>query len=468
MAISEEEYQLYYSAANSAGLPDEQILNFAHGDYGPLPKALLFHAAARAADEPGGPDLIGFGGARGPGKSHATICQAVLDDCMRFPGLKGLFLRSIGKSARESFEDLLDKALPHLRQFYRPSLSKLVLPNGSIVRLGGFRCDRDIEDYIGIEYDWVVVEELNLLTKLRAEKLFGSVRTSKDGWRARKYATFNPGGVGHAWVKRRFIEPWRSGTETDTRFIFSTVDDNPFIGQDYVKYLDGLTGWLGKAWRWGDWDISAGQYFTTWNHEVHVDEFETVHGWRYWMSLDYGFTHYTVATLFCEHDGDIYVVDSHAERQWHVKRHADAIKALLARHGLRLDTLDDFVAGPDVWAQRGTELTVAQQYEAEGISFTRATTDRIAGATEILALLGDVEHGIRSRLTVHRRCARLRESIPAMQHDPHRPEDVLKVNCDDDGLGGDDDFESFRYGIMARAGTGGITMIPNPLAGYRG
>jgi phage terminase large subunit len=467
MAANQQKLDRYIKEARVAGCPDDQLRNFRAGNYCPLPRALEFHAAARAADKPDGPSMIGLGGARGGGKSHATSCQMVLDDCVRYPGIKFLFLRSVGKSARESFEDLLDKALPHLRQYYQPSRLRLALPAGSLVVLGGFRTESDINKYIGIEYDGVALEEANLLTSRKVEELFGSVRSSKPGWRVRKYLTFNPGGVGHAWIKQRFIKPWRDGTETDTRFIFSTVDDNPFISEDYVKYLDSLTGWLKRAWRYGDWDISAGQFFTTWRDDIHVEEFDVVHGRRFWMSLDYGFTHYTVATLACEHDGDIDVVDSHAERRWLVKSHADAIKAMLARHGLSLDKLDDFVAGPDVWAQRGTELTVAQQYEQEGIYFSRANTDRIAGAAEILALLGDTEAGIRSRLRVHPRCGRLRECLPAMQHDPHRPEDVLKVNCDEDGLGGDDDYDSFRYLVMART-QGGITVIPNPLAGYRG
>lgn len=388
---------------------------------------------------------------------------------MRRDGLKFLFLRNIGKSARESFEDLISKAVRPLHKYYQPSRSRVMMPNGSRILLGGFRNERDIDQYVGIEYDGIVIEELNLLTKRKADELFGSIRTSRDDWRVRKYCTFNPGGVGHAWVKKLFIEPWRNKTETDTRFIFATVDDNPFISPDYVKYLDGLTGWLKRAWRYGDWDIAAGQFFTTWNRDVHIiDDFQTIHGLRYWCSLDYGFTHFTATHLFCEHDGNVTVVDEHGEQKWLVPQHADAIKAMLARNGLSLDKLDDFVAGPDCWAQRGTELTIAEQYEREGIILSRANTDRISGAAQILSLLGDPPSGIPARLAVRRRCARLIEALAEMQHDPHRPEDVLKMNCDDDGLGGDDFFDSFRYGIMARIGGGGIGMRRDPLADYRG
>src|SRR5690606_23514703 len=94
-----------------------------------------------------------------------------------------------------------------------------------------------------------------------------------------------------------------------------------------------------RAWLDGDWDIAAGQFFTTFNRDVHVltaDRYpEIPDNWRVWLSLDYGFTHYTVCHLLAQDgDGTIFVVDEHAQRQWLVPRHVEAIEAMLARNGI--------------------------------------------------------------------------------------------------------------------------------------
>jgi hypothetical protein len=324
--------------------------------------------------------------------------------------------------------------------------------------LGHFHTEGDIDNYLGIEYDAIVLEEATTLSWEKFEKLRGSLRSSRPDWRPRLYATTNPGGVGHAWFKRLFVEPHRRGVQRETLFIPATVDDNAFVNPEYRRYLDGLTGWLKRAWRYGDWEIQAGQFFTTWRQDVHV--MPALAGplpghWRYWCSLDYGFTHYTAIYLLGQDgDGMIHTLAEHAERRWLPERHAAAWTATLARLGLGLHSLETFVAGGDVFS-RGRDArgkTVAEQYEEHGIHLERANDDRIGGAAQVLRLLGDVEAGIGPRVLVADTCARLIECLPGMQHDPHRPEDVLKTDTDDNGLGGDDPYDAWRYGLMAAAG----------------
>ena len=402
---------------------------------------------------PDGPTQIGQGGGRGGAKSHSAVCQVVHDDCKRFPGLKWLYLRSIGASARESFEDMIGKALPGAMQYYIRARSALELPNGSRVILGGFRNERDIDKYVGIEYDGIVADDAHLISKGKYDKIRGSLRTSKEDWRPRIYVTFNPGGIGHAYLKKLFVEPWRQKQETDTRFFFSLPEDNKFLNPEYIQYLDGLTGWLYKAWRKGNFDIAAGQFFTTFDRDVHVREpFRIPTNWKCWLAMDYGWIHWNVVYLFAKSadSGDVYVVDSHAARRWIVSSHASGIEAMLSRNGIHRRQIRRFVAGPDVFSRRD-EVTIAQQYEQHGWKLEAAQTDRINGAAEILRRLGDAAQGIRPSVFIFDRCARLIESLPAMQHDPHRPDDVLKVDADEDGNGGDDFYDTFRYGLMEAA-----------------
>lgn len=476
----ETELDRYLASARAAGCPRDQLAAFIKAGYVAQPKQLPFHAAARLADDPaampGATPAIAQGGARGGAKSHGALCQVVHDDCHRYPGLKWLFLRAVGASARESFEDMLSKALRHLMEYYKGHRGRLELPNGSTVILGGFRTDRDIEKYLGLEYDGILVDDAHLISADRHNKILGSLRTSKPGWRPRCYVTFNPGGIGHAYLKKTFVEPWRAGRETDTRFFFSLPEDNKFLNPEYIQYLEGLTGWLYRAWRKGDFDVAAGQFFTTFSSDVHVVNSDAMPApaswWTYWLSMDYGFTHWNVVHLFGESpDGTVYTLDEHAERRWLPERHAEAVRAMLARHNVDPAELYVFVAGADVFAARpGEQGSIADQWQAAGFTLTPAVMDRINGAGEVLKRLGDVDAGISPTWYIHERCGRLIECLPSLEHDPHRPEDVLKIDTDEDGAGGDDAYDSARYGLMVRALPAGavVTAGVNPLAGWRG
>lgn len=439
--------------AKKLGVPKDQLENFLRAGYVAQPKQLEFHAACRECDREDGPDQIGFGGARGPGKSHAAFAQIALDDCQRMDGLKALYLRKVAKNAREQFEDLRRSVLNYVQHEYDRTRGLISFPNGARVILGHFRTEGDVDQYLGIEYDLIAIEEATTLTLSKYKTLRDSNRTSKRGWRPRMYATTNPGNVGHAWFKERFITPARHNKETDTRFVFATVDDNRFIDSGYTKKLEENTGWKLRAYRFGDWDIAAGQYFSTWQHQAVVRPwFQIPKHWPVWCAMDYGFTHPTVVYLLAENDGKTYVIDEHRQSKWLPSQHAPAIKAMLQRNGVEIGRLAGFVAGADVFASKGDEQgkTIEKQYAEHGIRLTPAVMDRINGWGELLKLLGDPVNGIPARIEISERCRYLIECIPALQHNPNKPEDVLKWDVDEDGNGGDDPGDCLRYGLMFR------------------
>ena len=245
--------------------------------------------------------------------------------------------------------------------------------------------------------------------------------------------------------------------------------DNGFCNPEYRGVLERLTGWERRAWLDGDWDIAAGQYFTTFRRNAHVlEDFDDSRAVEWFAALDYGFAHYTVVLLGCKDgDGNVFVVDEHAERMMLPEAHAKAIKAMLARHRIsvpgstfssaqRLDDsqpstlnsqppLSRFVAGTDVFSRQSDGTSVARQYAKYGIHLRPAHTERISGWAEILDRLGDLDRNIMPRLFIHSRCGRLLATLPNLQHDPNRPEDVLKVDCDEQGAGGDDAADALRY-----------------------
>ena len=450
--------ELITSHARAAGCPPDQVQRLLTAGCVLQPRQLAASAAARLCDKPDGPTAIGYGGARGGGKSHWLLGQMGVDDCQRIPGLKCLLLRKVGKANLEHFEDLRRKLFTRLPHEFSAFRGILTFNNGSRIIAGHFQNEKDIDAYLGLEYDVIGIEEATTLTARKYQDITTCCRTSKPNWRPRIYSTTNPGGVGHAWYRTKFVLPMLEKRQADTAFIAARVTDNRWNNPEYVRVLQGLSGWQKRAWLDGDWDIAAGQYFTTLRREVHVvEDFDDTRAREWFVALDYGFAHYTVALLGCtDGDGNIFVVDEHAERLWLPQRHAAAIKAMLARHKigdrkLELGDLKRFVAGADVFSRQSDGTTIAAQYAKHGITLRCANTDRINGWAEILTRFGDIEADIRPSLFIHKRCARLIETLPTLQHDPNRPEDVLKVDADDDGVGGDDAADCLRYLVATKS-----------------
>jgi phage terminase large subunit len=446
----------YLSRLKAMGAPADLARNLVRARTPLQHRQVLASLAARECDHPDGPTEVAYGGARGGGKSFWGLVQVGADDCQREPGLKALILRKVGRAGKESFGDLRTQVFRYLPNEYAQSSGVLRFPNGSRIHLGHFKDEKDIDAYLGLEYDVALIEEATTLSAAKITGIRSCVRTSKPNWRPRIYLTFNPGGIGHTWAKDRYIKPYKAKAERNTRYVPATAKDNAFLNSEYVeKTLGGLTGWLRRAWLDGDWDIAAGQYFTTWREGIHVVKpFPVPESWRAWIALDYGFTHYTVAyVMVLDDEGHLYIVGEHGERRWLVERHVTAIRAMLTRLSIEEHRLGAWVAGSDVFAKKQSGGTVADDYAKVGIKLKPANMDRINGAAELLRRLGDVgaDPPIAPTMSIFSTCPRLIESIPSMIHDPNRPEDVLKVDTDDDGLGGDDFYDAARYGVMFAA-----------------
>jgi phage terminase large subunit len=316
--LTENPFQAFVEAAAEAGCPPDQTENFLRRGIILQPRQLAASAAARECDQSDGPTAIGYGGARGGGKSHWLLAQMGADDCQRVPQLKCLLLRKVGKANMENFEDLKQRLFRHTKHTFTRHRGLARVPK----RLADHR--RPLPNrgrhrrLPGLEYDVIGIEEATTLTYRKFTDISTCCRTSKPNWRPRIYSTTNPGGVGHAWYRKKFIIPFQKGTETETRFIAARVTDNVHNNPEYRKVLESLHGWQRRAWYDGDWDIAAGQYFTNFRREVHcINKFDPKSAREWFCALDYGFTHYTVVLLGCKDgDGNTYVVDEHAERQW--------------------------------------------------------------------------------------------------------------------------------------------------------
>lgn len=445
--------------AKSCGVPKDSLERFLLAGYVPQPKQMLFHGYARLADTIGELDEIGYGGARGGGKTHCGFAQIGIDDCQKFPNLSVLFLREKAGSAEESMQKLCTRILPRVP--HRPTRSIIYFPNGSSIKIGHFQYEKDINQYLSLEYDVIFIEQAEQLSQSKIEEIKTVNRTSIPGFKPRTYYTFNPGGVSHTFLKNKFIKPQRDGNETTTRFVFANVSDNKKVDKFYRSKLESLSGWKKKAWLDGDWDIFAGQYFETFSFQDHVidpnevPDLTAIPDLNIWCALDYGFKHYTVCYLLCEYDGDIYVIDEYAARKQLISTNAAGIKDMLTQNGVDISMLSNFVAGADVFAKKGDSgESFADEFFRCGIDLHTANTSRKAGAGKILQMLGDKKQEIEPSLRISSRCHGLIECLPAMMHNPNDPEDVLKVDTDDQGRGGDDWYDAFRYGVMVNNSLG--------------
>lgn len=439
-------------AAKASGIPKDSLERFLLAGYVPQPKQMEFHAIARAADHIDELEDIGYGGARGGGKTHCGFAQIAIDDCQKFNGLSVLFLREKSGSALESISKLSTKVLPRVP--HRPTQTVISFPNSSSIKVGHFQYEKDINQYLSLEYDVIFIEQAEQLSQSKLADIKTVNRTSIEGFKPRMYYTFNWGGLSHAFLKKKFLEPYRAGAETSTRFIPATVYDNRRVDRFYLAKLQALTGWKRKAWLDGDPDIFAGQYFEEFRHDKHVieprDLFDfAAAGCEFWIAIDYGYRHWTVCYLFTEFDGIIYCLDEFAARNQLISSNCEGIKEMLARWGLEVEDLINAVAGPDVFATKGDSgESFADNFAEHGIYLRAANASRRPGWGKIVDLLGDEKQGIEPSLKISSKCTGLIERLPALMHDPKNPEDVLKVNCDENGEGGDDHPDAFRYGVM--------------------
>src|SRR5438552_3235716 len=154
----------YLKSGRDVGCPREQMEHFARAGIVLQPRQLAASAAARLCDRPDGPTAIGYGGARGGGKSHWLLAQMGADDCQRAPGLKCLLLRKVGKANAEHFEELQRRLFVGLKREFSAYKGLLRFGNGSQIQAGHYQAEKAKENYLGLEYDVIGSEEATTLS----------------------------------------------------------------------------------------------------------------------------------------------------------------------------------------------------------------------------------------------------------------------------------------------------------------
>ena len=232
----------------------------------PNPKQLLFYQSKYK--------YTLYGGARGGGKSYAVRCKACML-ALNYAGIKILIIRRTFPELKENHVIPLTERLNGIAK-YKESEKAFFFPNGSRIKLGYCEHEGDVLQYQGQEWDVIFIDEATHLTEYQFQKLTEIIRGAND-FPHRMYLTANPGGVGHAWVKRLFIDRAYTGKENPDDYTFipaSIYDNTALLEKDpgYLQTLENLPEDQKKAELYGSWDVYEGQYFTEWDRDLHVIE----------------------------------------------------------------------------------------------------------------------------------------------------------------------------------------------------
>ena len=378
--------------------------------------------------------FIAYGGARGGGKTWAVRIKAMLLAC-RYAGIKILIIRRSFTELRDNHILPLQMELRDIAR-WKEQEKRFIFPNGSFIRFGYCSAERDVLQYQGQEYDIIFIDEATQLTEFQFQTFKGCLRGAND-YPKRMYLTCNPGGVGHAWVKRLFIDRQYVGEERpeDYEFIQAKVTDNPVLMKkdpEYVNMLRSLPYELREAWLNGSWDIFAGQYFSEWNRDVHVvPAFEPPQWWRRYITMDYGLD-MLAAYLIAVDDHDMaYVVREvyqgrdlgEGAKGLIVSEAAEAVKTLAGG-----DKITAYLAPPDLWnARQETGRSVADIFAASGIALTMTSNDRLDGwmaMHERLHVFEDEQGAKAAKLRIFPLCVNLIRTLPQLRYDDKHINDV--------------------------------------------
>lgn len=386
---------------------------------------------------------IAYGGARGGGKSWAVRTKSKLL-AFRYPGIKILIVRKTYKELQNNHIEQLTAELAGFAKYNR-SDKMFRFPNGSTISFGYCANEGDLGQYQGAEYDVVFIDEAGQLQESWIRKINLCVRGT-NGFPKRTYYTLNPGGPGHAYFKRVFVDRNFNPDEDpdDYFFIQAKVEDNKALMDkqpDYLRELENLPPTLRAAWKDGRWDVYEGQFFEDfrddpehyqdrrWTHVI--EPFEIPDGWTICRSYDFGYGKpFSCAWWAVDYDGTIYRImelygctrTPNEGVKWTPDKQFEEIHKTEMQHPWLKGKNIIGVADPAIWdASRGE--SVADTAAGYGVFFTPGDNERIAGWMQCHYRLQFDEDGY-PRMYVFNTCRAFIRTIPMLIYDEHRAEDL--------------------------------------------
>lgn len=419
-----------------------------------------------------------FGGAAGGGKSDALVIEALRQ--IKKPWYKGLILRKTYPQLAELIDKSLNyypRAIPGAR--YNASSHTWRFPSGAKVVFGSMQHAKDRLNYQGQAYDYIAFDELTHFTYEEYSYLFSRNRPNGPDTRVYIRATANPGGVGHGWVKERFITAapamtpieetvaWTmpDGTEQERKqtriFIPSLVWDNPALLQndpEYVQRLASMPEAERNALLYGDWNTFSGQVFTEWrNDPAHYEDRQWTHvikpfkvpkDWKVWCGLDWGYSRpFSVGWYAVDFERRLYRIREYYGCTGTPNQGVKMEPTEVARRIKEIEADDPNLKGrqiyrvgdPAIWGSDGTE-SIGALMERERVYFEKGDHARIDGKMQIHHRLAFDEDGV-PMLYVFDTCKHFIRTVPNLVYDESNVEDI-------DTDGEDHIYDELRYVAM--------------------
>lgn len=369
-----------------------------------------------------------YGGARGGGKSWAIQRKAPMG-AYNYPGIRILILRREYGDMENSIISPMLKILAPGTYAYNKSDHLITFTNGSQIKFGnmpGYGAAVEGK-YQGQEYEWLFIDEATQFLESEFRGLAAIVRGANKIPK-RVYLTCNPGGPGHSWVKRLFIDrKFKKGEHPeDYVFIPATVKDNKDLmenNQDYIEQLKLLPEDKRRAHLYGDWDALAGVYFEEFTDCVHTcNPFPIPKNWARYRAFDYGLDMFFCIWIAVDPNGRCYVYRQFAQSDMVV---SDAAAAQLEKTPAG-EYISFSIAPPDMWARnRESGKSQAAMFNECGVGLLRADNNRKQGWSSLKELFKIREDG-KPGLIIFNTCESLIECIKCLMHDDNDPNDVAK------------------------------------------
>ena len=418
---------------------------------------------------------VGFGGARGGGKSWFVRFKAKLL-CAQFAGIKVLIVR-------RTYEELEKNHIRILRQellgvvSYTDQKKLMTFPNGSTIDFMYCAKDNDLDRLQGAEFDVIFLDEATQLSEYQMLTITACLRGAND-FPHRIYYTCNPGGQGHSYIKRIFIDRKYQADENPEEYTFvqSLVTDNVALMEknpDYVKQLEALPSKLRAAWRFGEWNIFEGQYFEEFridpdrelceklgitadearvtHRAVHVIEpFAIPPEWTVYRSFDWGYSKpFSCGWWAVDYDGVLYRIlelygctnEPNTGLRMTPEEVFKEISRIESEHPWLKGKSITGVADPAIWnAERG--ISIAETATNYGLYFTKGDHQRIPGWLQLRRRFQFDENGY-PMMYFFSNCKAAIRTLPLLLYDEHKVEDL-------DTDGEDHAADDIRYMCMSR------------------
>ena len=415
---------------------------------------------------------VGFGGARGGGKSWSVRTKAKILACA-YNGIKILIVR-------RTYTELMNNHILPLREelngvaAYNTTEKMFKFPNGSIIKFGYCNADRDLDQYQGAEYDVIFLDEATQLQEMWIKKITACMR-GVNNFPKHTFYTCNPGGVSHGYFKRLFIDKkYEAGEKPEEyAFIQALVTDNKALMEsqpDYIHQLEALPPKLRAAWLYGRWDIFEGQFFEEfretpdpqkcndagiteeqalqqhrWTHVIEPFDLNVgeCRGWNIMRSYDFGYNKpFSLGYWAVDYDGVLYRImemygctDTPDEGvKWSPDEQFKRISEFERQHPwLKGRKIVDSVADPAIWDSSRGE-SIAETAARYGIYFTPGDNQRIPGWMQVHYRMQFDENGY-ARMYVFNNCKAFIRTMPLMMYSETNPEDLntkLEDHCPDE------------------------------------